>query len=134
MQWPYSQISSLGKSLTVCQISCLYHQGHNSLKKLHLSAGLIVLIHISVLIIMAITMVTRFVVCSIIFGIIIRSRKKTQYELANKMITVNAENIADDTISETSKEIKTFKNEAYGCIQHGTNRVDNQKESFQITH
>ena len=72
---------------------------------------------------MAITMVTGFVVCSIIIGIIIRSRNKTQYGLANKMITVIAENKDDDTNTETSKEMKTFKNEAYGCINHGTNRV-----------
>ena len=58
-------------------------------------------------------------------GIIIRSRKNTQNELANKMITVNAGNKADDTITETSKEMRTFKNEAYGCIHHGTNRVGN---------
>ena len=74
---------------------------------------------------MAITMVIGCVVCSIIIGIIIRSRKKTQYGLANKMITVNAENKADDTITETSKAMKTFKNEAYGCIHHGTNRIAN---------
>ena len=74
---------------------------------------------------MAITMVIGCVVCSIIIGIIIRSRKKTQYGLANEMITVNAENKADDTITETSKEMKTFKNEAYGCIHHGTNRIAN---------
>ena len=58
-------------------------------------------------------------------GIIIRSRKNTQNELANKTITVNAGNKADDTITETSKEMRTFKNEAYGCIHHGTNRVSN---------
>ena len=74
---------------------------------------------------MAITMVIGCLVCSIIIGIIIRSRKKTQYGLANKMITVNAENKADDTITETSKEMNTFKNEAYGCIHHGTNRIAN---------
>ena len=72
---------------------------------------------------MAIIMVIGCVVCSIIIGIIIRSRIKTQYGLANKMITVNAENNDDDTITESSKEMKTFKNEAYGCIHHGTNRV-----------
>ena len=74
---------------------------------------------------MAIIMVIGCIVCSIIFGIIIRSRKKTQYGLANKKITVNAENKDDDTITETSKEMRTFKNEAYGCIRHGTNRVGN---------
>ena len=45
----------------------------------------IVLVLISVLIVMAITMVTGFVVCSIIIGIKIRSRKMTQYGLANKL-------------------------------------------------
>ena len=74
---------------------------------------------------MVIIMVIGFVACSIIIGIIIRSRKKIQYGLANKMSTVNAENKDDDTITETSKEMKTFKNEAYGCIPHGTNRVGN---------
>ena len=49
----------------------------------------------------------------------------TQYGLANKMSTVNAENKDDDTITETSKEMKTFKNEAYGCIRHETNRIAN---------
>ena len=85
----------------------------------------IVLVLISVLIIMAITMVTGFVVCSIIIGIIIMSREKTQYGLANKMITVNTENLADYAVTETCKEMRTFKNEAYGCIHHGTNRVGN---------
>ena len=74
---------------------------------------------------MAVIMVIGCFVCSIIIGIIIRSRKKTQYGLANKMTTVNAENKDDDTITETSKEMKTFKNEAYGCIRHGTNRIAN---------
>ena len=40
----------------------------------------------------------------------------TQYGLANKMITVNAENKDNDIITESSKEMRTFKNEAYGCI------------------
>ena len=83
------------------------------------------IVFVSVIIIMAIIMVIGCVVCSIIIGIIIRSRKKTQYGLANKMITVKAENKADDTITETSKEMRTFKNEAYGCIHHGTNSVGN---------
>ena len=83
------------------------------------------IVFISVIIIMAVTMVFGCFVCSIIIGIIIRSRKKIQYGLASKIITVNAENIADDTITETSKEMRTLKNEAYGCIHHGTNRVDN---------
>ena len=74
---------------------------------------------------MAIIMVIGCVVCSIIIGIIIRSRNKTQYGHANKMITVNAENKDDDTITESSKEMKTFKNEAYGCLRHGTNRIAN---------
>ena len=74
---------------------------------------------------MAVIMVIECIVCSIILGIIIRSRNKTQYGLANKMSTVNAENKDDDTITETSKEMKTFKNEAYGCIRHGTNRIAN---------
>ena len=82
---------------------------------------------------MAIIMVIGCVVCSIIIGIIIRSRKKTQYGLANKMITVNAENKADDTIRESSKEMRTFKNEAYGCIHHGTNRVgDTDLQNIQM--
>ena len=83
------------------------------------------IVFVSVITIMAIIMVIGCVACSIIIGIIIRSRKKTQYGFANKMITVNAENKADDTITYTSKEMKTFKNEAYGCIQHGTNGVGN---------
>ena len=41
------------------------------------------------------------------------------------MITVNAENKDNDTITESSKEMKTFKNEAYGCLRHGTNRTAN---------
>ena len=41
------------------------------------------------------------------------------------MITVNAENKEDDSITESSKEMKTFKNEPYGCIHHGTNGVNN---------
>ena len=57
---------------------------------------------------MAITMVTGFVVCSIIIGIIIMSREKTQYGLANKMITVNTENLADYAVTETCKEMRTF--------------------------
>ena len=83
------------------------------------------IVFVSVIIIMAIIMVIGCVVCSIIIGIIIRSRNKTQYGLANKMITVNAENKDDDTITESSKEMKTFKNEAYGCLRHGTNRIAN---------
>ena len=65
------------------------------------------IVFVSVIIIMAIMMVIECVVCSIIIGIIIRSRNKTQYGLANKMITVNAENKDDDTITESSKEMKT---------------------------
>ena len=83
------------------------------------------IVFISVIIIMAIIMVIGCIVCSIVIGIIIRSRKKTQYGLANKMSTVNDENKDDDTITESSKEMRTLKNEAYGCIQHGTNRVNN---------
>ena len=79
-------------------------------------------VFISVIIIQAIIMVIYCVVCSIIIGIIIRSRNKTQYGLADKMITVNAEN---KTITENSKEMKTFKNEAYGCLRYGTNRIAN---------
>ena len=74
---------------------------------------------------MAIIMVIGCVVCSIIIGIIIKSKKKTHNKIASKIITVNAENKADDTITETSKEMRTLKNEAYGCIHHGTNRVGN---------
>ena len=89
---------------------------------------------------MAVIMVIGCIVCSIIIGIIIRSTIKTQYGLANKMITVNAENKDDDTITETSKEMK---NEAYGCLRHGTNRIANadlqniqmqDQESAEVRH
>ena len=72
---------------------------------------------------MAITMVTGCVVCS--FIIVIINWKKSHADLANKMITVNAGNIAGDADANRSKEIRILKNDAYGCIHHGTNRIVN---------
>ena len=78
---------------------------------------------ISVIIIMAITMVSGCVVCS--FIIVIINWKKSHADLASKIITVNAGNIADNADINRSTEIQILKNDAYGCIHHGESRVVN---------